>query len=186
MNQLISILPWAALWALLTAAGTFIDKYHIRKNWVSIARTWLTAMFLFLDELPKKFENGSRVEIKLGKKGRIAQGITGFVLVILIIWWADNRAINLLGASEFNLAYWSAFVIGVIQGLFGGLLISLLIILVLGLLLAVTMLCLYLLRFLLMELLNVASDPQHSPFSYAGSLIGIGACLLKLLYEWAK
>ncbi|VAW83077.1 hypothetical protein MNBD_GAMMA13-712 [hydrothermal vent metagenome] len=186
MTQLYNIAPWAALWVLLTVVGNFIDRYHIRKNWHSKAQSWLTTMYLFLYELPKKFESGSRTERKLGKKGIVVSWIYGVAFAAIIMWWADHRAVSLLTSREFDSAYWSNFAIGIVQGLLAGVVMSFCITFILSLLYGAMMLFLYLTRFIVMEILSVASDPQNSPFSYTGSLLGIIAAALKLLYEWTK
>ncbi len=74
MTELGTLLPWAALWALLTFAGQFIDKYHVRQNWQTVVQARLVALFPFLEAVPERLFSGSRVEKTSGPAGRAGQG----------------------------------------------------------------------------------------------------------------
>lgn len=143
-------------------------------------------MFLFLDALPDRVFSGPRAERKPGPKGKALQGAFGIAWAGAGIWWADRRATGSEMARTFDSSYWGDFGIGLLQALLGGVAGTMGLVLAISLFFALVLGSLFLLRWLLMEVMSVASDPQNSPFTYAGSLIGLCALAVHLAYALMK
>jgi hypothetical protein len=184
MTRLADFLTWAAVWPFLTALGVFIDRYYVPKALQDRVQAKLISIFVFIDEAWKRFYGGSRAEVTLGKKGRIAQAMLGLLWVVAIAWWADRRARRVSAAPELEWSYLGPFAVGAVQGLLGGAIASVLFVVVTGLLFGSLMLALHFFTRIVTEILSVATDPKNSPFGFFGSLLGLVVIAAKLTYAF--
>jgi hypothetical protein len=184
ITRLENLLQWAAVWAFLTGLGTFLDKYYIGPGPQDRVRTKLISLYLSIDGAWKRFLGGSLAEVKVGKKGRIAQALLGLGWLAAIAWWADRRARRSSATIGLNRSYLGPFTVGAAQGLLGGLIASILLVVFASLLFASLMLALHYVTLFVIGVLNKASDPKNSPFGYFGSLLGLTVVAVKLTYAF--
>jgi hypothetical protein len=175
------LLPWAVLWPVLAGIGAFIDKYYLSKRLKSRVQDKLIQWFVAIDDAWKRFYGGSRAARQLGLTGRVIQAILGMAWFGVVAWWADAKA---RGSAPRSLdwSYVGPLIARVFEGLLGGAIASLVLVLVMALLFVSLVAAAYAVTRLVMSLLSVGSDPVHSPFGFAGSLIGLAVVSAKLIF----
>ena len=177
------------LWPFLTTVGVFIDQYHLKKNLKTKVQNRLIAAFVWLDDLPKRVLGGSRKEVIPPTWAYIPIAIP---YIGWLLWWSWTRG-SVLGARwggavDNTVTRWiavgAAYVLKFFEASLLGLLALLVFFVLFILLMLVITVVVEVLRRLLMEILSVASDPQHSPFTYAGALLGFVLACARFVIDY--